>query len=155
MRHRVTVSLPLFFDVCPEPAGDLGLVIGPVRARPLQAKGETKHMATNLQLTDVQEVDLSIGPKDREGNPAQLDGVPTWVSSDPSIVTVTAAADGLSAVAATVGPLGTATVTVTGQGDLTGGGSDEVTDTVTVTVVGSQASSLNVTAGTPTQRPGV
>lgn len=111
-------------------------------------------MATTLTLTDIQEVVLSIAPKDEEGNPAPLDGVPTWSSSDAAIVTVTAAADGLSATAATVGPLGTATVTVTAQGDLTGGGTDTLTDTVTIDVTGSKASALNVTPGTPSQRPG-
>jgi len=110
-------------------------------------------MATPLTLTDIQEVVLSIAPKDVEGNPAALEGVPTWTSSDVAIVTVTPAADGLSATAITVGPEGAATITVVAQGDLTGGGTDTVTDTVEITVVGSQASSLNVSAGTPPQRP--
>jgi len=112
-------------------------------------------MATTLQLTDIQEVVLSINPMDEEKNPAQLEGVPTWVSSDESVLTVAAAADGLSATAATVGPLGSATVTVTAQGDLTGAGSDTLNDTVTVDIVASQASSLNTSAGSPTTRPGL
>lgn len=111
-------------------------------------------MATTLQLTDVQEVVLSIGPKDSQGNAAPLSGTPTWASSDDTVLTVAAATDGMSATAVTTGKLGTATVTVTAQGDLTGAGADTVTDTVTVTVVGSEASSLNVAAGTPTARPG-
>lgn len=157
MRYRgsVTLTLPIEAELEPVHTIDLGLVIGPIRDRPRphNSQGETP-MATTLQLTDIQEVVLSINPLDEEKAPAQLDGPPTWASSDDTIITVTPATDGLSATATTVGPIGTATVTVTGQGDLTGGGSDPVDDTVTIQVMASKASALNITAGTPTQRAG-
>lgn len=111
-------------------------------------------MATQVQLTDVQEVRLSISPKDSQGNPATVDGAPAWASSDESVLTVAAVSDdGLTADAVTVGPLGTATVTVTADADL-GEGVTSLTDTVEITVVASEASALNVSAGTPTERPG-
>jgi hypothetical protein len=110
-------------------------------------------MATTVQLTDVQEVRLSISPKDSQGNLASVDGVPTWESSDESVLTVAAVSDdGLMADAVTVGPLGTATVTVTADADL-GDGVTTLSDTVDITVVASQASALNVAVGTPTERP--
>lgn len=157
MRYRgsVTLTLPVVADLEPVHEFDMGLVVGPVRDRLRPAPQGEPAMATTLQLTDIQEAVLSISPKDEEGNAAPLEGVPTWASSDETVLTVTAAADGMSATAVTVGPLGSATVTVSAQGDLTGQGSDSLSDTVTVEVVASEASSLNTSAGTPTNRPGV
>jgi len=157
MRYRgsVTLTLPVTADLEPVHEFDMGLVVGPVRDRPRPAPQGEAPMPTTLQLTDIQEVVLSISPKDEEGNAAVLEGAPTWVSSDETLLMVTASDDGMSATAATVGPLGSATVTVTAQGDLTGAGSDTLTDTVDVEIVASQASALNTSAGTPTTRPGL
>src|SRR6267142_6349149 len=51
-----------------------------------------------LQLTDVQKCTLSIAPVDAKGNPAPVDGAPSWSVSDPALLDLTPAADGLSAV---------------------------------------------------------
>ena len=109
-------------------------------------------MATPLTLTDIQKVALAIQPKDAAGEPAALDGVPVWDTTDATIVTLTSAADGLTAEATTTGLIGTATVTVTGQGDLTGGGTDTISETVIITVEASAASALNLSAGVPEAR---
>ena len=106
----------------------------------------------SVQLTDVQEARATIAPKDRAGNDAPVDGTPTWASSDESLVTVTPAEDGMSADVITVGPLGTAQVTVTADADL-GDGVTSLTGTLDVEVIASEASSLNVSVGTPTDRP--
>src|SRR6476646_2345187 len=65
---------------------------------------------TNMQMNDVQQSVAHIAAVDAEGNPATLDTAPAWVSSDPSIVTVEAAPDGMSAVigSPTPAPLGSA-----------------------------------------------
>lgn len=52
--------------------------------------------------------------QDRLGKPAQLDGVPTWNSSDPAVVAVEASADGLSCKVTAVAN-GTAVVTLNGD----------------------------------------
>ena len=108
-------------------------------------------MAT-LVLTDTQKADLSISPVDSKGNPAKLDGVPTWASSDATIVTVSGiSADGLSATVYATGPAGTATVAVSGDADL-GAGVTTITGTLDVSVTGGAATAIAITAGTPTEQ---
>ena len=63
---------------------------------------------------------------DPPGNPATVDGVPSWASSDPSIVSVTPAPDGLSAVAESTGNLGNVQISVAADADL-GSGVREIT----------------------------
>jgi|SRR5690242_5931326 len=100
------------------------------------------------QLTDVQKVTATIAAVDAAGNPAQLDGAPTWSSSNPDIVSVTPAADGLTAVIAAVGPLGTSQISVSADARL---GPDVVTlsGQDDVTVVASEATTLGISFGTP------
>jgi len=105
----------------------------------------------SMLLTDTQEVDLSIAPKDAKGNPAAVEGAPVWASSDPTILTVEAAADGLSAVAKAVGPLGTAQVSVTADADL-GEGVKSISGTMDFEVQAGEAVSLGISAGTPREQ---
>jgi hypothetical protein len=99
-------------------------------------------------LPDDQKVTLGLDPRDKKQNPAALDGVPTWGSSDETIVTVAAAPDGLTAVLTAVGPLGTAQVNVTGDAKM---GPETVTlsGTLDVQVVAGEAVTLGITTGTP------
>ena len=105
-----------------------------------------------LTITDTQTDTLTIQPQERRGNPASLDGAPTWTSSDPAMLSVTPSADGMSAEVSAVGPLGTATVTVTADADLTEGRA-ELTGTLDVTIVAGTASQITMTPGTPTEQP--
>jgi len=57
---------------------------------------------------------------DSTGAAARVDGVPVWATSDGTIVSVTAAADGMSATIPCVAP-GTARVSVTADADLGSG----------------------------------
>jgi hypothetical protein len=102
----------------------------------------------SLILTDLQKVTLSIQPVDAVGNPARVDGVPAWSCSDETVVTIDVAGDGLSCVATSVGPLGTAQVNVTADADL-GDGVKSIAGTLDVEVMASEAVSLTIVAGTP------
>lgn len=85
------------------------------------------------------------------GAPAAVDGAPVWASSDETVLTVAAAADGMSAEIDTVAP-GTARVSVTADADLGAG-------TVTITGVSeavdvvlgpsSMASVMTLSLGAP------
>jgi hypothetical protein len=99
-------------------------------------------------MTDVQKVSLAVQPVDAAGNPAALDGAPVWTSTDPAVLTVTAAPDGLSAEAVAVGPLGTAQVSVSADADM-GAGVTTITGVLDVQVMASAAVSLGITPGTP------
>ena len=66
-----------------------------------------------------------------------VEGAPVWSTDRPDLVTVTAAADGMSAVIAPVGPLGSAQISVDADADLGAG-------VTTLTTLGS----VEVIAGT-------
>lgn len=100
-----------------------------------------------MQMTDIQEAVAHIQAVDAEGNAATLDSAPTWTSSDPSIVTVTPAPDGLTAVigSPSPAPLGSAVVTVSAQV-----GGNTVSGTLAVDIIGSAATAINITTDAPT-----
>lgn len=85
------------------------------------------------------------------GQPAAVDGVPVWASSDETVVSVTAALDGMTAVAACVAP-GTARITVTADADV-GAGIVTITgvsEDINVTVdPANQASVMTLNLGAP------
>jgi hypothetical protein len=105
-----------------------------------------------LVITDSQQFKVEIQPVDRAGNLGTLASGPVWSSSDPAILTVAPAADGMSAVVSAMGKLGAAQVNVTAEGDPTPG-VNTITGTVDVQVVGGKAVSLQFTAETPTEIP--
>ena len=105
-----------------------------------------------LVITDSQEFRLEIQPVDRAGNPGTLAGEPVWSVSDPTILTMVPADDGMSAVVSATGKLGVAQVSVTADGDPTPG-VNTVTGTVDVQVVGGKAVAFHFTAGAATEIP--
>lgn len=135
------------------------LTVGVVREQDQPASfcetGNTFHKGKFLMaliLTDSQQVQLSVAFADKKGNPAKVDGAPAWSVSDPAILTVTAAPDGLSAVVAAVGPIGTAQVSLKADADL-GAGVKEVIGTLDIGVVAGEAVSAVLTGGAPTEQP--
>lgn len=102
-------------------------------------------------LTDLQKVPVSIAFVDVAGNPAKVDGVPQWGTSDPTVLLVTPAEDGMSAEVVTVGPLGSAQISVKADADL-GEGIKEIISVQGFEVVGSEAVAANFTVGTPEPR---
>jgi hypothetical protein len=102
-----------------------------------------------LILTDVQKVTLAVAFVSAKGNPAVVDGLPVWGTSDATVLSVVPAADGLSADVVAVGPLGTAQVSVTADADL-GEGVRALVGTLDVTVIASEAGAIVINAGVPT-----
>ena len=99
-------------------------------------------------LTDIQKVSCSLDPRNSKGNPAPLDGVPVWASSNEAVATVTAAADGLTADVTATG-VGTAQISVVADADLDVGELREITGLLDVEVKASEAVTLGIVAGTP------
>jgi hypothetical protein len=102
-----------------------------------------------LILTDEQKVALAVEFKTAAGNPAKVDGVPVWSSSDESVVTVEASEDGLSAVATAVGPLGTAQISCEADADLDEGETRVITGVLDIEVRAAEAVIAVVAAGAP------
>lgn len=104
-----------------------------------------------LVLTDIQEVELSVEAKTAAGNPATVQD-PTWGSSDDTVLVVTAdATDPMKAKAVTTGKLGTAQARLQCDADL-GDGVKPLNALLDIEVIASEAASLAITAGTPTDK---
>jgi hypothetical protein len=102
-----------------------------------------------MQLTADQQVDLSISGQDSYGNPVTITGNTTWSSSDTSIVSVTMT-DSSHATAAAVGPVGSASVTVTN--DVDNDGTGDYIGSLAFNVVAGQMKDIAIEAGTPVDK---
>ena len=111
--------------------------------------GDTTIGVSMFTLSDSQKATLSIAVVDAKGNPATLDGPPTWATSDATIATVDASGDptGLSAVLTGIRP-GACTVTATGDSDLTAD-QKPINGTLDVTVIAGEAVQVTISATAP------
>lgn len=105
--------------------------------------------------TDQLFPNVALTITDKGGKPAKVDGVPVWASSDATVLAVTPAADGMSAVVDTVA-VGTARVSVKADADM-GAGVMEITgvsEDVNVTLgTAHQASMMVLSLGSPVDKP--
>lgn len=101
--------------------------------------------------TDQNYPSVALKITDSQGRDARVDGVPSWASSDETVLKVTPSDDGMSAVIDTVAP-GTARVSVKADADL-GGGVQEitgVTEDINVSIGPSHvATTMTLTLGDP------
>lgn len=102
-------------------------------------------------LTDTQKVGCTIDPRNSKGNPAPVDGVPQWASSNAAVATVTPAADGLSADVVAVS-VGTTQISCVADADLDVGELREITGLLDIEVKASEAVTLGITAGVPVEQ---
>lgn len=104
-------------------------------------------MPVSVKITNEQKVRVTLSPVTDTGKPAKLDGNPTWevVSGN---ATVNAAEDGLSAELVSADDPGDTQFLVKADADL-GEGVEEISDVVTLNVVGATAKNLGLTVGEP------
>lgn len=100
-----------------------------------------------ITITNEQKVLVTLQPQTQAGNPAQLDGEPTWVVTGGD-ATIEVQAGGLSAYLISGGAEVNSTISVTADADL-GEGVVNLSDEITLAVVPASASSLGLVAGTP------
>ena len=142
----LAVCLEDYLEYCEGDRLRVEFNVGPVSEQKVPKKAQSIMTQT---LTDIQQFSVAIALEDVRGNPATAIAPPVWAASDSTILTVTAAADGMSAVVAAVGPIGTAQVTVTGDGGPTAG-DDPFTGVLDVVVVSSEATQVAFTPAAPT-----
>ena len=109
-------------------------------------------MAT-FSMTDTQQVTMSIAYTDKRGNPTGPPPgatTPSWLIDNAALASLTPATDGMSCVVASLGPLGTGTVSVKVAD---GSGNPLASGSITLTVVGGAPTNVTVTPGTPTEQP--
>lgn len=100
-------------------------------------------------LSDSQHVPLTITPVDKKGNPATISSVPVWSVDNPNLLALTPSADGLSCDIASVGPLGSAKVSVSVAADAT---LPALIGELDVTINGGAATTVTIVPGTPTEQ---
>lgn len=106
-----------------------------------------ERMPLEIQLTNEQEVTVTLAPKTDTGKVAKLDGVPTWevVQGTSQVIP---SADGMSADIISSDDPGDTIVMVKADADL-GEGTEELADTITASVIGATAKNLGLSASTP------
>lgn len=90
----------------------------------------------------------SVQPLDAKGNPAAVDGVAVWEASDPALVTLEVAIDGLSANIVPTGALGHVQIRVRADARI-GPDVREISGLLEIDLVAAEAVSLSVSAGEP------
>jgi hypothetical protein len=99
-----------------------------------------------LNLKDNEKVTYTLEADDSAGNIAiPFPAPPVWSVSDATLLAVSAAADGLTAVVSAVGPEGTALVQVSA----TNSDGSAVAGTDSITIGPSAAIAIKLTPGTP------
>lgn len=100
-----------------------------------------------ITITNEEKVQVTLAPTTAAGNPASLDGLPTWeVTSGDATLEV--AADGLSAFLVSGAPGVNSQIAVTADADL-GAGIVTLSDVIDLAVVLASASALGLVVGTP------
>jgi len=98
-----------------------------------------------LLLTTTQKATLSLDPRDAKGNPAPLDGVPSWTVADASVATLDVSPDGLFATI-NAAAVGATQVNVTADARI-GPDVREISGVLDVQVSPAEAVTLGISAG--------
>jgi hypothetical protein len=103
------------------------------------------------RLKDTQKFEFSIGDiKDRVGNPTTVQN-PTWSVTDPTVIELTVAPDGLSGSGRAVGPLGLSALHLDADADL-GDGVKPIQGIADFEVVAGDATIININIGAITEQ---
>jgi len=100
-----------------------------------------------ITITNEEKVQVTLAPTTVAGNPATLDGAPTWTIIEGD-ATLEVAADGLSAFLVSGAADVNSKVEVSADADL-GEGVVTLTDTIDLAVVAASASALGAVVATP------
>lgn len=104
-----------------------------------------------MEMTATQQFSATLTPKDRRGNPAKLDGVPTWAVENPTVISIEASEDGLSAVIKAQG-VGESDYNANGDADL-GPGTRPIIASGHVKVTQGEATIVEITEGAAEEQP--
>lgn len=105
-----------------------------------------------FSMTDSQQVTVTPKFVDKNGNAANVDGVPEWSTDNTDVLSLIPAADGKSCLVSAVGPLGVGNITLKADADL-GVGIRTVIGTLEVTITGGQAAAVVLEPGAPSEQP--
>lgn len=104
-----------------------------------------------LSLTATQQATVTLVVKDKKGNPAAVDGVPSWSSSDLNVAIIQPSPGGLDGLIVAVGK-GSCRITVSADAD-TGPVVITITAFLDVTVSGGIPATMEIIVGTISEQP--
>jgi hypothetical protein len=115
----------------------------------ITSEGVTTKNVSMLILPITKQVTASIQPVDAKGNPAQIDGMASWSSSNPQIANITnVSSDSLKADIVPAGTLGTCQINVQADADL-GSGTKSITGLLDLTTVAGEAVGFTISTSEP------
>lgn len=145
LEKLMNVIINIFGGECPKrkKAVTLGFKFGLPK---LKKKGN--NMPAEISITNEQKVPVTLTPETDSGKPAKLDGKPSVsiVSGNSQVANVSE--DGLSFELVSSDDPGDTVVLVKADADL-GEGIEEISDTITLRVIGATAKNLGISVGTP------
>lgn len=143
LKKLMNVIINIFGGECPKrkKAVTLGVSFGLPQ---LKKKGN----GMDISITNEQKVPVTLSPKTDAGKPAKLDGKPsvTVVSGNSQVANVSE--DGLSFELVSSDDPGDTVVLIKADADL-GEGVEEISDSLTLRVIGATAKNLGISVGTP------
>lgn len=98
-----------------------------------------------ITITNEEKVQVTLSPATAAGNPAMLDGAPTWTVTEGD-ATLEVDSDGMSAFLVSGAPDVNSKITITADADL-GEGVVTLEDTIDLAVVAASASALGIVVG--------
>jgi hypothetical protein len=138
-------------------------VLGPVKEQKLPAPARAlsrpphpfpyEEILVAQTMTDSQQTTLGVSEADKRGNPTgplPAGTKVTFLVDNPNVLTLTPNPDGVTCMAASAGPLGTATVTVNVTNP---DGSSGGTGSLAFTIIAGSPTQIAVTATPPTEQP--
>lgn len=92
---------------------------------------------------------FAIKVTDKFGNDAKFDGLPVWASTDPSLVDIVPAADGMTADVTPKGPLGTYMLQAHVDADMTEGVNDILGESEAIELLAGDAEKVVISEVVP------
>ena len=108
-------------------------------------------MSFETTFNNLQLIDVEVSFTDSLGQPVSLFGIPAWEAADPTLVSLSVADDGLSAVVRSTGAIGVTHVTVSATATLGNIGVD-IASAFDVTVEASGAVLVTFSFSQPRSR---
>ena len=101
-----------------------------------------ENMVNTMQAGST--ANLGIQWVDEFGNPAKVDGLTSWASTDSTLLTLQVSPDSMSAQCVSVGPIGPVQVQATADADM-GTGVQTITATCDINIIAGEASGGTIT----------
>lgn len=104
----------------------------------------------SVAMTVTQKIEPFLKPIDVYGNPAPVDGIPSWEVSDPTLIDLIPSLDGLSAVAKARGRVGHVQISVVADARM-GPEVRTIAGVLEIDLYPAEAVALGLFAGAPTE----